>query len=161
MKQRNSQEKFNSGDGGKNLTSKAPRKNFLVGRLGEKLASAYLQKKGYKIIAMNYYGHWDEIDIITKEGEKLVFIEVKTRSQSSFGHGIEAFDRQKKKKLLRVIGQFFKNNSIQQRRSFAKEPKSLQDETTFNWRLDLIEIEFLTRDQKKASIRHFQDVLEE
>lgn len=124
------------------------KKSFVTGKLGEKLASMYLQKKGYKIIAMNYHGRWGELDIVAGKDQKLVFVEVKTRKGSNFGPGSEAFDWQKKKRLLRTIGQFLKHNSLLKVESNA-------------WQLDLIEIEFSPRNQEKGTIKHFQNVLED
>lgn len=65
--------------------------NFSLGRLGEKIASEYLQKYGHKIIEMNFHKRWGEIDIISidpsthsaSSGQAtLVFIEVKTRMEN-------------------------------------------------------------------------------
>ena len=58
-----------------------------TGNYGEIQASNYLVKKGYTIIARNYYGKHGEIDIIavTPDNTTLVFVEVKTRKSKLFG----------------------------------------------------------------------------
>lgn len=59
-----------------------------VGKRGEKAAIAHLKKKGYKILASNFFNssgrRLGEIDIIAKDGKEIVFIEVKTRTISDF-----------------------------------------------------------------------------
>lgn len=54
------------------------KKNF--GKLGENIAAEYLKRKGYSIIARNFYCKMGEIDIIAKEKHEIVFVEVKTRN---------------------------------------------------------------------------------
>jgi putative endonuclease len=70
-----------------------------LGSEGEDLAVKFLKKKGYKIIAKNQKNYVGEIDIIAKDGETVVFIEVKTRSNDSFGYPFEAVHRRKIQKL--------------------------------------------------------------
>lgn len=53
--------------------------NLSLGRWGEKIAVKYLSGKGYQVIETNFHKRWGEIDIIAREKETLVFIEVKTR----------------------------------------------------------------------------------
>lgn len=57
-----------------------------VGARGEKAAIVYLKKRGYKILASNFFNsdgrRLGEIDIIAKDGEEIVFVEVKTRTIS-------------------------------------------------------------------------------
>ena len=66
------------------------------GNLGESLAAKFLEGKNYKILERNWrYGKLGEIDIIAKDKETLVFVEVKTRSTTNFGQPIEAIDERK------------------------------------------------------------------
>ncbi|TKB09164.1 YraN family protein [Desulforhopalus sp. IMCC35007] len=67
----------------------------LLGQNGEADASSYLRKKGYKIITTNYRCKYGEIDIIAKNDEVLVFIEVKTRASKKFGSPAAAVDLRK------------------------------------------------------------------
>ena len=53
--------------------------NKILGNDGEKEATEYLIKNGYKIIERNFFCKRGEIDIIAKDGDTIVFIEVKTR----------------------------------------------------------------------------------
>jgi len=70
------------------------------GKLGEDVAVAFLQKNGYVVIEQNYYYNHGEIDIIAREGETLIFVEVKLRRSIAFGEPEEAVTP-KKQELLR------------------------------------------------------------
>ena len=65
-------------------------------------AAAYLRKNGYQILEQNFRCRQGEIDLIAWDGSYLVFIEVKYRSSSKDGDPLEAVDRRKKKKIIRV-----------------------------------------------------------
>lgn len=67
--------------------------------LGEDAACIYLEKKGYKILERNFRKGYGEIDIIALNGEILVFIEVKTRTNSRFGTPFEAISQTKLNKI--------------------------------------------------------------
>lgn len=65
----------------------------------EKVAAEFLKKQGYTIITMNFYFKGGEIDIIAREGEYLVFIEVKYRTSGSSGLPEEAVTPQKMQRI--------------------------------------------------------------
>jgi putative endonuclease len=70
-----------------------------LGSEGEDLAVRFLQKKGYRIVARNYKTPVGEIDIIARDGDTIVFVEVKTRTDISFGYPFEAVNKRKRQKL--------------------------------------------------------------
>ena len=70
-----------------------------TGNFGEKLACEYLKNRGYKILDQNYRTRGGEIDIVAKDEETLVFVEVKTRTSRAFGFPEEAIDERKQRKL--------------------------------------------------------------
>lgn len=74
----------------------------LVGKFGEDLAAKYLKKIGYKIIERNFRIRGGEIDIIAKDGDTLVYIEVKTRTSSNFGTAEESVNFYKLRFLERA-----------------------------------------------------------
>lgn len=75
-------------------------KNILLGKAGESIAKEYLMTLGFEIIDSNWhYSKNCEIDIIAKDKNTLVFVEVKTRSSLNFGHPLEAIDQKKIKKI--------------------------------------------------------------
>jgi putative endonuclease len=72
------------------------------GELGEKMAGRFLRKNGYKILYRNFRGHsGGEIDIVARDNDTLVFIEVKTRTREDFGRPLTAVDRQKRRRVSR------------------------------------------------------------
>jgi putative endonuclease len=69
---------------------------------GEKLACRFLQRNGYKILYRNFKGRsGGQIDIVCRDRDALVFVEVKTRTREDFGRPISAVDRQKQKRISR------------------------------------------------------------
>lgn len=76
--------------------------NIDKGKEGENRAAEYLKNAGFEIIERNYrYGH-GEIDIVAKDGEYLVFVEVKTRTSDAFGSPLYAITYGKQKQIARV-----------------------------------------------------------
>ncbi len=83
-----------------------------LGKAGEELALKHLRKSGYTILAVNwYYGH-EEIDIIAKDGETLVVVEVKTRAGTDFGEPEFAVNRRKQKSIVRVADAYIQENDL-------------------------------------------------
>jgi len=76
--------------------------NRSFGKLGETIAGEYLKNLGYKILARNFRTRWGEIDIIARDGDCLVFAEVKTRADESFGAPEEAVTRIKQRHLVKA-----------------------------------------------------------
>ncbi len=70
-----------------------------LGKRGEDIAVQYLQGKGFKILTRNYRQKSGEIDIICKDHDIYVFVEVKTRSTVAFGHPLEAITRHKQHQI--------------------------------------------------------------
>ena len=67
-----------------------------LGRWGEDLALKFLKKKKYNFITKNYRTPFGEIDIICKDKETLVFVEVKTSSTDFYGLPVERVNHNKK-----------------------------------------------------------------
>jgi putative endonuclease len=108
---------------------------------GEELAAKFLKKKGYSIVARNYKTRIGEIDIIAKDGNMTVFIEVKTRANDSFGYPFEAVNKGKRQKLKNLALLFLKTH-----------PK----ESTA--RFDVISI--LCKQNGETAIEHIKDAFE-
>ena len=70
-------------------------KNIEIGKKGEDMAVDYLKLRNYEILARNFRSGRIEIDIIARNGDILVFIEVKTRSGNEFGYPEESVDEAK------------------------------------------------------------------
>lgn len=75
---------------------------MITGRKGETIAEAFLKNNGYRIVETNYRCPFGEIDIIARDQEELVFIEVKTRKSKALGYPEQAVDRKKQKKMSQL-----------------------------------------------------------
>lgn len=73
-----------------------------VGNYGEEIACKYLQKQGYRILERNYRIRGGEIDIVAKDKDTLVFVEVKTRWSHEYGPPAESMTPWKIKYLLKT-----------------------------------------------------------
>jgi len=73
-----------------------------TGKEGEKIAADFLKKKGYRIIETNFRCAIGEIDIIAREKDELVFIEVKTRTSGDLGFPEQAVGIKKQKKMSQL-----------------------------------------------------------
>jgi putative endonuclease len=73
-----------------------------TGRYGEDRAAIYLQDRGYEIVDRNWRCRIGEIDIVARENNRIVFIEVKTRNGSGFGHPFEAISPDKVARMRRL-----------------------------------------------------------
>jgi len=80
--------------------------NQSTGKIGEDLSASYLQKQGYRILARNYKARYGEIDIVAVKDAVLVFIEVKTRSDDSFGAPEEAVTPRKLREVVQTAEYF-------------------------------------------------------
>jgi putative endonuclease len=79
-----------------------------IGRKGEDLAVDFCRKKGLLVVEKNYRTPFGEIDIIAKDGDVLVFIEVKARAGDAYGAPFEAVDQRKRKKIRNVAISYMK-----------------------------------------------------
>ena len=73
-----------------------------LGKLGEESGCNYLEEHGYQILRKNYRCRLGEIDIVAKKGDQLVFVEVKTRRNHTYGRPGEAVNFRKQAKLTSV-----------------------------------------------------------
>jgi putative endonuclease len=78
------------------------------GEKGEALAVRRLKKSGYKIIETNYRNQLGEIDIIAKEDDTIVFVEVKSRRSIRFGNPKQAITVRKQKKISMIALSYLK-----------------------------------------------------
>jgi putative endonuclease len=76
------------------------------GRIAEEKALAYLKKQGLELILQNYRCRLGEIDLIMRDKELLVFIEVRSRISTKFGGGIASVTYTKKQKILKTAAYY-------------------------------------------------------
>jgi putative endonuclease len=78
-----------------------------LGRIGEDLALAHMERLGFDLVVRNHRTRWGEIDLIVHDGKVLVFVEVKTRRASSTGRGPwEALHERKRTQVRRMAAAF-------------------------------------------------------
>ena len=93
------------------ITQKNFYKKFL-GRAGEIKAIEFLKDKGLKILEKNHKTKLGEVDIICEDKGIIVFVEVKTRTDSSFGFPSEAVDYKKREKYFRLAREYMIKNKL-------------------------------------------------
>jgi len=114
-----------------------------LGNLGEKIALEYLKKNGYQILERNYQRKWGEIDIIAQLKEKIVFVEVKSKSKGMASRPEENVNFFKQKRLIRAAESYLLERKISQEKP---------------WQIDVIAVELDLRN-RRASLRHLKNVV--
>ncbi|KPK27130.1 MAG: hypothetical protein AMJ61_06590 [Desulfobacterales bacterium SG8_35_2] len=89
--------------------------NKKLGAKGEEIAVRYLKRRGYRILERNYRIKLGEIDIIAEQGADLVFIEVKTRSDTLFGSPFDSVTVTKQRQLAKVALEYMSKQSCHNR----------------------------------------------
>jgi putative endonuclease len=113
-----------------------------LGEWGETFAANYLEKLGYEILARNLRTPYGEIDIVAKEKNQLVFVEVKTRSTKKFGNPEDSITEGKITHLIESAVSYLQDN-----------PEYSED-----WRVDVIAIQVDHR-KTSPSLTHFENAL--
>jgi putative endonuclease len=84
-----------------------------TGRRGEKQAERFLKKAGYRILGRRVRcGKHDEIDLIARDGDTMVFVEVKTRRNEAYGRPGAAVSREKRRRLSRAAVTFLQKRKL-------------------------------------------------
>lgn len=109
-----------------------------TGRRGEDLAAAYLSGEGYRLIARNWRCKLGEIDLVARDGDWLVLVEVRTRRATGiFGLPEESIGRRKQARLARLAQAYV---------SAVQWPGP--------WRIDVVAME-LKADDQALDLRHY------
>ena len=87
------------------------RERQALGGFGEDLALKKIKRLGYKGIIRNYRCPLGEVDLIAKDGDCLVFVEIKTRKGKSIGYAKEAVNARKRRQLSKVALAYMKSNN--------------------------------------------------
>jgi putative endonuclease len=75
-----------------------------LGMRGERIAERHLLRRGLTLLDRNWRCPQGEIDLVLRDGDEVVFVEVKTRSSVAFGHPLEAITASKLARLRRLAG---------------------------------------------------------
>lgn len=78
----------------------------VVGKLGEKHVGEFVKSQGLQVLTYNYFGSYDEIDIIALSKDYIVFIEVKTRRLGAKVSGLESITKAKCKRIVKCAQRF-------------------------------------------------------
>ncbi len=89
--------------------------NRAVGAKGEQTAWDFLQQKGFSLLAKNFSCALGEIDLIAKDKQYVVFIEVKFRSGTAYGYPREAVSKAKQKTIRQVAMFYIQKNNLTNR----------------------------------------------
>lgn len=116
----------------------------LTGRWGEEKAAAFLRRKGYKIIGMNYACRMGEIDIIARNRKFIIFAEVKLRKSAAFAEAREFVTIAKQERIKITAAVWLSEN-----------------ETSLQPRFDVIEIYAPEGpESRNVNIRHIEDAFQ-
>ena len=86
------------------------KESYLTGLIGEWQAARYLKRRGMRILEKRYRAAHGEIDLIAKDQDTLVFIEVKSRPRGKMGEGAQAVNREKRRHLRFAAGQYLQSH---------------------------------------------------
>jgi putative endonuclease len=117
-----------------------------IGQIGERLARAHLEARGYNIVAANYRCRWGEIDLIACDGFTWVFVEVRTRRSQNYGSPEESITPRKAQRLQLAAQHYLTQREV----AHQVEP---------DWRIDLIAIR-LAAGRRVVSIQHLENAVE-
>ena len=109
-----------------------------VGRWGEDLAAEWLTQRGYRILARNVRTPYGEIDLVAREGDQLLFVEVKTRTNRTFGLPEVSVNHRKRSHMLASAAHYAAQVGAE------------------SWRIDVLAIE--KRPDGQTDIVHFENV---
>lgn len=98
--------------GSRSAGKKSQNPRIRLGQQGEEQAKDYLKERGFKIIETNYRLKFGEIDIIAKDDDIFVFVEVKTKSTKAYGEPEEMINYKKKRKLIRLAKGYLQDKEI-------------------------------------------------
>lgn len=120
----------------KRFAGKAEAEHLRRGRLGESTAKKYLQRQGMKFLAANFRSRRGETDLIFRDEDCLVFVEVKTRSSEEWTRPAAAVDAERRRRLTRCALDYLRR---------LKHPR-------VKVRFDIVEV--LLADGEVGEVRH-------
>ena len=113
--------------------------NQRIGKWGEETAAEYLSQRGYEIIARNIRTPYGEIDIVSRQGDITIFVEVKTRTSNTMGLPEESITPRKREHMLACANHYAAEHEID------------------HWQIDVIAIE--GKPGSKPAITHFESAI--
>ena len=89
------------------------RQNGALGAYGERVAARHLVAEGLVVLDRNWRCDAGELDLVLRDGDVLVFCEVKTRSGTAYGHPLEAVDAVKTDRLVRLAARWMEERGVE------------------------------------------------
>ena len=84
-----------------------------LGRRGENLAASHLRDRGWEILERNYRTRLGEIDLVCRDRDTIVFVEVKTRTSAGFARPDESVTHRKQAKLRRLVEEYLVTHRLE------------------------------------------------
>jgi putative endonuclease len=113
-----------------------------LGDLGESAAAGYLRRLGWEILGRKHRSPAGEIDIVARDRESIVFVEVRTRAGDSFGTPEESITAAKAERMLRCAMLYI----------------SAHPDLTTDWRIDVVAVR--VGPDRALSVRHYRNAVE-
>jgi putative endonuclease len=114
-----------------------------VGKVGEIVAQAYLEELGYTIIDVNYRCPIGEIDIVARDEDTVVLVEVRTKTSRAYGSPEESINQEKARRLRRLALYYLQSKRQNETRS----------------RIDLLAVILTKETLEVRNIRHIKGIL--
>ncbi len=141
------------------MESKAKKKGIKNVKLyPTKFAMGFYKKRGYKIVERNYRKPWGEIDIIAKDGDCLVFVEVKANSREFRSKDFSPETRVDKSKVGKIIKTAL--IYLESKGLMGDRGQEINGANSTQWRIDVVAVTFI-KEEKKAEITHFKNVADD
>ena len=113
--------------------------NQHIGKWGEETAAEFLTQRGYEILARNIRTPYGEIDVIAKQNDIIIFVEVKTRTSNTMGLPEESITPRKREHMLAAADHYAAENKID------------------HWQIDVIAIE--GKPGSESKITYFENAI--
>lgn len=114
-----------------------------AGQRAEERALDYLKKQGFKLVTQNYYCRFGEIDLIMRDKDYLVFIEVRLRTGASYGDGAASITYAKRQKIIKATSHYIMRYKIQEKHPIRFDVISIDGTTgAINWLKDAFGVNY-------------------
>jgi putative endonuclease len=116
-----------------------------LGNFGEAAAAAHLTRQGYVVLERQWRCAYGELDLVARQGEQLVFVEVRTRKGSAYGSAEESITTSKQQRLVTLAYAYMEAHSL---------------DPAVAWRIDVIAVE-MAAGGRIGTVRHIVNAVEE
>lgn len=114
-----------------------------AGQLAEDKALAYLNEKGLKLVSRNYSCRLGEIDLIMRDKNYLVFIEVRQRTSMQYGGGIGSITYAKRQKIIKTTSYYLLKHQLQDKYALRFDVVSIDSKSgTITWLKDAFGVDY-------------------